>query len=96
MVKNYKAFVRQQRRSYKPDAVCVWADWNLNLNLAWVRDWIKGAWRFAKALGRRKTPKQGTHGGGRVIDNAFPRHATRGPRTRVDDHGTIEPHERAA
>ena len=55
-------------RKWKPDAVCVWADWNLNLNLAWVRDWAKRVWaKRGKSLGKHKTPAKGSHGN-RLID----------------------------
>lgn len=67
MVRNYKRLVREFRRKYKPDAECVWADWNLNLNLAWVRSWARAIWAKRKTLGKQKTPAKGSHGG-RLID----------------------------
>lgn len=67
MSRNYKRLVRRFRKKYKPDAECVWADWNLNLNLAWVRAWAKSLWAKRKTLGKRKTPAKGTHGP-RLID----------------------------
>lgn len=67
IVRNYKALVRRMRKKHRPDAECVWADWNLNLNLAWVRDWAKSAWARRKTLGKAKTPAKGSHGN-RLID----------------------------
>lgn len=67
MVRNYKRLVRRFRKKHKPDAECVWADWNLNLNLAWVRSWAKSLWAKRKTLGKKKTPGRGTHGS-RLID----------------------------
>lgn len=67
MVHNYKRLVRRFRKKWKPDAECVWADWNLNLNLAWVRAWARSLWARRKTLGKRKTPGRGSHGN-RLID----------------------------
>lgn len=67
IVRNYKRLVREVRREWKPDAECVWADWNLNLNLAWVRAWARSTWARRKTLGKAKTPGRGSHGN-RLID----------------------------
>lgn len=67
IVRNYKRLVRRFRKKWKPDAECVWADWNLNINLAWVRAWAKSLWARRKTLGKGKTPAKGSHGR-RLID----------------------------
>lgn len=67
MVRAYKRLVRRMRKKCRPDAECVWADWNLNLNLAWVRAWARLLWARRKTLGKHKTPAKGSHGN-RLID----------------------------
>lgn len=91
---NYVAACDRVAREWKPDAQVRWADWNLNLNLAWVRDWAKGLWKNrGRLMGLAKVPKQGTHGN-RLIDWPVT-HGVRKrrlkvlPRTKASDHRAV-------
>lgn len=66
MVRRYRRAIREMRRLHRPDAEVIWADWNLNLRLAWVRRWAKKVWR-GRPVGRQKMPTKGSHGR-RLID----------------------------
>lgn len=60
IARNYRDAVADMRRKWKPDAECVWADWNLNLSLGWVRGWAVDLWNM-RPIGKKKMPKKGSH-----------------------------------
>lgn len=57
-----------ERRHCKLHAEIAFADWNLNLHRAWVREWVGSAWPGLNIAPTHLIPKGGTHAGGRLID----------------------------
>lgn len=60
----YRRFVREMKREYRPDIQAVAADWNLSVLKEWVRTYLQGVWVGFTLL---IAGKMGTHGN-RQID----------------------------
>lgn len=61
---NYRKAVTEWRKEFKPDLEAISADWNLDINKSWVRNYLEATWRQHDLV--RLGTKEPTHGNRKI------------------------------